>query len=41
MTAAAADPPPDPVPVLTRKLQQLATTLPALHAELFPTKEKP
>lgn len=42
MTATATvDPPPDPVPHLTRKLQMLAANLPHLHAELFPTKEKP
>lgn len=40
MTAAAASPVPDPTPVLTRKLQMLAETLPHLHTELL-TKEKP
>ncbi|MFJ4286426.1 hypothetical protein ACIPY0_12345 [Paenarthrobacter nicotinovorans] len=36
---ATLDPPPDPVPVLTRKLQQLAETLPELFTELFQTKD--
>ena len=40
VTAAAVDPPPDPVPHLTRKLQMLSEALPHLYAELFPHVEE-
>lgn len=39
MTAAVEEPPTDPAPVLTAKLERLAQTNPDVYQQLFTTKD--